>query len=373
MKKGGILNAAFFSSGIKTVTLLLVMPTSVAVFDVEASSPGVYFIADGFAYSESKSIKSIAESNWNVELQPGDISFSTDRVEAGVSLGGWQLGYIKRYDYYFEYSPETADGVHKVKNKTPLVPGEQFDLLLDANTMVSDGLRLTFNQEYSQSFTYGFSVSYLRGELFNDGSLNGQAEVIAENDYEFSFDVDYYYSEDKLFDREVEPPQGRGYAVDLVLDWQISSELKLGFQAYDILTRMYWEGAPRTIATASSDTKEYDEDGYVIYNPVVSGLETNQDYVQEIPRKIFLLADYSIGRYVFDMAYRDYEIKSFYLVGAGLNISNTSKIGFSCNLTASACGVDYSNFWFRFKLLTDDLDLENALALELLLSANYTF
>jgi hypothetical protein len=349
------------------------IPATVAVFDVEASAPGVYFIADGFAYSESKSIKSIADSNWNVELQPGDVSFSTDRVEAGVSLGRWQLGYIKRYDYYFEYSPETADGVHKVKNKTPLVPGEQFDLFLDANTMVSDGLRITFNQEYSQSFSYGVSVSYLRGELFNDGSLSGQAEVITDKEYEFSFDVDYYYSEDKLFDREVDPPQGRGYAVDLVFGWQLSDKLKFGFQAYDILTRMYWEDAPRTIATASSDTKEYDEDGYVIYNPVVSGLETNQDYVQEIPRKIFLSADYSIGRYVIDMVFRDYEIKSFYLVGAGMNINNTSKIALSCNLTASACGVDYSNHWFRFKLITDDLKLEDALALELLLSASYTF
>jgi hypothetical protein len=260
-----------------------------------------------------------------------------------------------------------------VKNKTPLVPGEQFDLLLDANTMVSDGLRITFSQEYSQSFSYGVSVSYLRGELFNDGSLSGQAEVITDKEYEFSFDVDYYYSEDKLFDREVDPPQGRGYALDLVFDWQLSDKLKFGFQAYDILTRMYWEDAPRTIATASSDTKEYDEDGYVIYNPVVSGLETNQDYVQEIPRKIFLSADYSIGRYVFDMAYRDYEIKSFYLLGAGININNTSRIGLSCNLTARSCGVDYFNRWFKFRLITDDLDLEEALALELLLSVSYRF
>jgi hypothetical protein len=373
IKKGGILNTAFFSPVPKSAVLLLMIPAAAAVLNVEASAPGVYFTADGFAYSETKSIKSIIDNNWDVALQPGDVSFSVDRAEAGVSLGRWQLGYIKRYDYYFEYSPETAEGIYDVKNKVPLVPGEQYDLFLAANTLVSDGLRITFNQEFSQSFSYGVSISYLRGERFTNGSLNGQAEAITDNEYDFSFDVDYFYSQDRLFDRVVDPPRGRGYAVDLVFDWQAVRNLKLGFQAYDILTRMYWDDAPRTIATATSDTKEYDENGYVIYNPVVSGLETSQDYVQKIPRKIFLSADYSIARYVFDMAYRDYEIKSFYIAGVGLNISDTSKIGLSCNLTASACGIDYYNNWFKFRLMTDDLDLQDALALELLLSLSFTF
>ena len=367
------MNTAFFSAVIKPGIVLFMIPVAVAVFNVEASTAGVYFLLDGFAHSESKSIKSITDSNWNVELQPGDVSFSVDRAEIGISLGHWQLGYIKRYDYYFEYSPETADGIHKVKNKTPLTPGEQYDLFLDANTLVSDGLRLTFNQQYGTSFSYGISVSYLRGELFTDGALSGQAEALSDREYEFGFDVDYYYSEDKLFDRVVEPPQGHGYAVDLVFDWQLSKKLKLGFQAYDLLTRMYWENAPRTIAVASSDTKEFDEDGYAIYNPVISGLETNQDYVQEIPRKIFLSASYAINKYFIDLAFRDYEIKSFYLAGAGLNLNDASKIGLSCNLTASACGIDYSNGWFKFRFLTDELKLQDALTLDLLLSASYKF
>lgn len=349
----------------------VIVPVSIVCAEDGASAFDVYFTADGFAYSESKAVKSIT-GNWDGDLHTGDVTFSVDRAEAGVDWGKWRLGYIKRYDYYFEYSPDTAELVHKIKNKISLVPGEQYDLYLLANTLVADGLRLSYQQKRN-AFSYDVSLSYLKGERFANGSLHGGAQALSDKDYDFNFDVDYFYSQDKLFDRVADVPDGDGYAVDIAFDWQMNERLKLGFRANDVVARMYWRDAPRTVAVATSDTKEYDQNGYVIYNPVISGVETNEDFVQTIPAKLYLSADYAIDKYSVDLAYRNYRIKSFYMVGVSTTAYNASSLGFSCNLTAASCGFAYSNAWFRFSFMTDKLQLQDARTLELSLSIEHAF
>jgi hypothetical protein len=340
-------------------------------FRVHAAGKEVYVRADGFAHSESKAVKSIT-GNWGGDLHPGDVAFSVDRMEVGIVIDSWRIGYISRYDYYFEYSPDTAELINASKNKLPLTPGAHYDLYLYANTLVSKGLRIEYRQRY-KDLSYGFAVSYLKGSRFSNGTIRGDAVSLSDKDYDFNFDVDYYYSQDKLFDRQVEQPQGRGYALDLDLSWQVGDRLRLGLRADDILARMFWRDAPRTIATATSDTKEFDSSGYVRYKPVISGLETSQNYVQNIPRKLFLSADYTIRQYDVTVEYRDYDLKGFLTIGVSKPSSEQTNLGFLCNLTAKSCGIDISGKWYTFRFMTDKLDLQDARTLELLFSVSYVF
>ena len=338
---------------------------------MNASSQEVYVSADGFAHSESKAVKSIT-GNWDGDLHSGEIAFSVDRAEVGIVMGDWRIGYLSRYDYYFEYSPNTAELINASKNKLPLAPGTNYDLYLHANTLVSKGLRVGYTHKY-KDLTYGLSVSYLQGKRFTNGTIRGDAVSLSDRDYDFNFDVDYFYSQDKLFDRRVEQPKGRGYALDLVLNWRVGERLRFGFRADDILARMSWRDAPRTIATATSDTKEFDSSGYVIYKPVISGLETNQDYLQKIPRKLFLSADYTISQYVVAVEYRDYDLKGFFTIGVNKPTSNETDFGFLCNLTAKSCGIDFSGTWYKFRFMTDKLNLQDARTLELYFLVSYSY
>ncbi len=330
-----------------------------------------YLSINSFSHSEPTALKSIID-DWDEKIYPGDLAFSVSRAEIGVEWKKWQLGYIYRYDYYFEFNADTALLKHHVENKIEFTPGKQMDIYLSANTLIADGLSLR-HQENLGNVTISVTASYLRGKRFMSGKLAGEAELLTDKDYDMSFDVDYYYSKDKLFGRKVESPDGRGYAIDFNMDWKFDDKWNFNINITDLIARMYWYNAPRTIATANTDTKEYDEDGYVVFRPVASGLETNNDFVQTIPSKLFFSTKYMLEKNSIVFEYHDYELKKFYSVGASHNISTNKELKILYNLTAEAIKLSYHTKIFRIMLTTDDIELNRARTFGLQFYINYPF
>lgn len=342
------------------VLLLLYLP-SVCAEDYNA-----YLLLDSFSYGEPMAVAAIASNKWDEKLHKGDTAFSTDRIEAGIGWKQWQFGVFRRYDYYYEFSPDTALLKQRTENNLSLTPGQQLDIYLSANTLDAKGLSLAYKHTFN-NFTFGAKASYLVGNTLTSGQLDGKAEIIAENDYDLNFDVDYYYSEDKLFDRQVTAPEGEGYALDIFVDWQIES-WDFNLEVKDLFAKVYWRNAPRTIATGNTDTKDFDEDGFVVFNPVISGLETNQDYTQTLPRKIHFKSAYALENYSLLFELYDYDIKRFYSAGAGISINADEQINVFYNVTAEAMKFYYRNQWLMFSVTSDDIQFNKARTLGLELS-----
>ncbi len=338
---------------------------------VHAEEFSTYVLFDSFAYSEPVAIKAIVD-DWDAPLHTGDIAFAFARAEIGAGWNQWRLGVFRRYDYYYEFSPDTAYLKHRSENNLPLNTGEQLDIYLKANTIVANGLSLSHTLTLSE-VDLGIRVSYLKGKVLTSGSLSGNAEVLAENDYDLEFDVDYFYSEDELFDREVIGPDGDGYSIDINIDWSPGDNWNFNLTANDLLAKIFWKNAPRTIATGSTDTKEFDENGYVVFNPVISGLETNQDYTQTLPRKIHFTTAYNRDDYLMLFEVQDFEIKRFYSIGAGFNKNNNERMTVFYNITAQALKFDYRNQWLSFAVASDELQLHKARTFALELSVVVSF
>lgn len=253
----------------------------------------VYFDTSLFAYSEPVTIKG-AMTGWEGPFSGGRAALTHNWIETGVAYQKWKFGFIKRFDYELGFSQDTADFLYRIENKQPLQAGKTYQLDLTARHTYSEGLRLSQEFEPAAGLNLVLGVAYLRGLRLTEGTFKGSATALSESDYDFQFDVDYFYSKDALFDREVQPPDGEGYSIDLSLAWQPVADFGAVLQIKDLYGLIYWENAPRTTATALSDVKEYDENGYVIYRPVLSGRESNENYTQKLPRKIAMQADYRI-------------------------------------------------------------------------------
>jgi len=348
------------------IALLLLYLPSVAAQDFNA-----YLLLDSFSYGEPMAVKAIASNTWDEKLHKGDTAFSTDRVEAGFGWKQWRFGVFRRYDYYYEFTPDTALLKQRTENNLELTPGKQLDIYLSANTLDAKGLSLAYMHTID-NFTVGAKVSYLVGNTLTFGQLDGEAKVLAENDYDLNFDVDYYYSEDELFDRQVTAPKGEGYALDIFADWKIEN-WAFNLEVRDLFAKVYWRNAPRTIATGNTDTKDFDEEGFVVFNPVISGLETNQDYTQTLPRKIHFKSGYALDNYLLLFELYDYDIKRFYSVGAGINISAKEQLNVFYNVTAEALKFYYKNQWLLFSVTSDDVQFHKARTFGLALSMVVAF
>ncbi|MBW1769148.1 MAG: hypothetical protein JRJ65_19155, partial [Deltaproteobacteria bacterium] len=114
-----------------------------------------------------------------------------------------------------------------------------------------------------ESLDCTLGLSYLRADHLIDGFINGNATIINDSDYDFEARVGYYYSEDILFDRKVNEPIGRGFSIDAEFTWLIENSTLIEMQVRDLFARIYWEDSPYTTGKATSDSKKYDENGYV--------------------------------------------------------------------------------------------------------------
>ena len=332
-----------------------------------------YVVIDLFTYSEPVTVADVI-NNRNGEFSGGEIALTHNWAEVGATYNNFGIGILGRYDYDLEFSEDTAEFYYLINNKKPLPTGRMFDLSLDAKHTHSEGVRLSYLYQLNKKTNITLGLSYLRGVWMTEGNAQGQGVALAENDYDFEFNVDYYYSEDLILERRVDAPSGDGYSIDFALDWTVVNNLNLNLRIIDLLGRIYWDYAPFTTATATSDVKEYDDDGYLIYQPVLSGYETNADFTQVLQPQIKALLNYRwTPRLSAEAAIQSYHVADFYQLGLRYYFGTTSSISTRYTFDTHAISIAYNMRYFNIMLISDALDFIEAHTLGLSLNAGFHF
>ena len=332
-----------------------------------------YLAIQSVSYSEPVTLKFMLGER-QTPLKKGNKAFTYNRAEVGFRWGNWQFGVLERLEYLLEFSPETAELIYLAENRLPLEEGREYELRIRAQHNYSHGFRLAYRHTFSSSINVGFAASYLQGKAFTDGALQGNATVLGEKNYEFQFDADYFYSNDILFERDIAPPSGNGYSLDFNVEWRPSKYFTAQLDVVDLAGEMFWDNAPFTTATASSDTQTFDEEGYVRYDPAVSGFESNKNFTQTLPRKIFIATRYQWSPSFGLLAeLQDYKVARFTSVGAEWCYRHNNCFQSLYNTTIKALSLRYKGHGVQVELASDELDLDQARYFALQLSFNQVF
>ncbi|WP_455207853.1 hypothetical protein [Kaarinaea lacus] len=349
-----------------SLSLLLWVPVSLA-----GTAP--YVVIDLFTYSEPVPVTDVI-NNRNGEFSGGEIAFTHNWAEIGATYNNFGVGILGRYDYDLKFSEDTAEFYYLINNKKPLPQGRVFDLSLDAKHTHSEGVRLSYLYPLNKKTNITVGLSYLRGVWLTEGKAQGQGIALAENDYDFQFNVDYYYSEDLIFERKIDTPAGDGFSIDFALDWSITNDLALNLRVIDLIGRIYWENSPFTTATATSDVKEYDENGYLIYKPVLSGFETSTNFTQKLQPQVKALVNYRWTPKLAAEAYiQSYYIADFYQLGLRYYFSNATSLSTRYMFDTHAISVAYTMRYFNVMITSDALDFNEAHTLGLSLNVGFLF
>ncbi len=265
------------------VFYLLTMAASAA-----AAAEGFYLHQDSFADSEALPLSTVFVG-WNVPRQAGRVSQAYNWTEAGWTSDDMSYGLLYRLDIRMSYHPDTIDLLHQTKLRENLPVGRHYTLQLKMNQYTARGFRIARRHEFNNFFKLEAGLSLLKSRQLISGDLSGQAMAVAAKDYDFSFDVDYFYSRDALFDRPLRrDPQALGYALDLNLQWRPHPRSWISLEVRDALGYLFWQRAPHTVAQASSEVKSTDDQGYTRFDPVLSGIESFDYYRQPLNRRVLL-------------------------------------------------------------------------------------
>lgn len=195
--------------------------------------------------SEPVTIKANFDDWETDELKPGNRLYSKQVARAGVRINRFQIGYSKHLYYYLNFSNDTAR-LHFLERNDRLDQDKNtFNIHLDANNAEAEGLFLGYDFSW-KGLTVGATLTYLKLQDLYYGEASGffdPAETLDNGTY---LRIDYAYPEDRIFEREVEPPEGNGLTLDLraQYQWQAHSASLAINEAYSDL---YWNTAPGSL------------------------------------------------------------------------------------------------------------------------------
>jgi len=309
------------------------------------------------SYSEATSLRSLS-GEWNDRVTSGDDAFSVNRFRVGYEDDSYSIQYLQRIDILFEYANDTARFLYQTDNQLSLTPGEPYRLYIREKSSVSHGIRLGYKKRLAENFSVATYFSLLSPTNLERGYLDGSAVAIAPNDYDFNFSSDVFYREDPLYGRDSELLSGNGYAWDLNFRYAINERWYATLDLLDVAGKLFFDNAPFTTADATSDVKTFDENGYVIYNPVITGLEGNKDFTYEFDMESHLAIFYAFSdKYSFALQHHQYKNVAYQEIQFIQSI-NVNNVSWHLIPELEAVGVSYLSPNFTIGITADDLDFK---------------
>jgi len=260
-----------------------------------ATDWSIYSRFDAFAYSEPVSIDAFMQ-DFDDKLSSGDDAFTHDQFEVGIRWKNWRLAAVTRFDYITEFTDDTALIHFWEKHKIPIDADRQYDLALEVEKVVADGIKLGYTHRIGNNISIDAAFSYyprakdlLSGAVTGSGypSINQESKDTAQAiidsltvrnpDLSPLYDViagmvtivtvDYHYAEPKFGEMTYQQPKivgapnppisgvdfgkpdGKGYSFDLAVSWQVNDKLHLSLSTQDIFNEFQWDNAPFSLTT----------------------------------------------------------------------------------------------------------------------------
>jgi len=233
-------------------------------------------------------------------LSVGDI-----RYDVGSYIDGWgYIGYTYRKEAVIETSPDTMILVNQASNDLDLTPNKTYELDLTLEGFEVHGITfantIPLFQKNGWDIRLGFAAELLYGTEAQHGSVNGEARASSEKDYNFSMHSLYLYTDNYLYDLDVNRVKSYGYTTHLSL-YARYNQFSFSIIANDLYGKLYWKNLPYSDVNLASENKSYDENGYVQYAPVISGVERTTNFTQTLMSKWRIQGAYTFSKGIFQL------------------------------------------------------------------------
>ncbi|MGH8530907.1 MAG: hypothetical protein ACRETN_13865 [Nevskiales bacterium] len=336
------------------------------------AGPTLYADVDVWGYAEPVPIYHFAK-DWQAPLSGGSDGFLYERHRLGMRWAAWEMARISQRIYQVEPSRGATRLYHRVKNELPFRPGEEFGLELQVRHVAMHGLQL--GRRFSgpgERFVIQPALNLWQANSLLDGRISGSAVAQSDTQFEYRLALDYFYTEDKLLDRRVSRPQGRGASLDVALSYALNERWYIKLRAQDLLGRIEWQDAPFTAGSGQSDNREFDADGFVRFNPTFSGREGRRDFSQRLPPRGQAVLGYTSGAASFEAAVRITPMRLFPVASGTWQIRQDFSMGVDVFPVETAIGLHLNWKGLSLGYVSDALSHKDANYASLTLGFSWT-
>lgn len=330
-----------------------------------------------FAGNNALPLRALFFDKWEGPFSPGARN-NLDaywKADTGLISHGWRIAGFYRGELFAETNKDTIEILRMINLEQELPVGREFKIDLKGEGFSAYGIETSkaINLDrFVTGLAVGFTARYMTGEKIQEGTIKGDATATGPESYDFDLSLDYIYDENLIYKRrDAVPGTGDGYSFDIGARYDFSKKLRGEVLVRDLLGRIYWRDVPYTTADATSDVTSFDEDGYQVYRPTISGYESYKDFTQKIPLKTDLVLIYKDGPYTVRPTVNFIEDRPLYWIDLGYRVTEKSSVnaGYNTNYRAFSIGASYKNALLSF--YSSDIDLNRTNAIGLTLSLRY--
>lgn len=268
-------------------------PASLASYLLSFFSPVVFagsnlsyfFNFESASFSDGMSIKTILE-DFNGEYRDGKVAYSNSQIESGFLIGLSGKNYLsisatRRYGRWYSFSQDTGKAFHDGNNNSLVDGGAQYDIDLEVFGFISDGFKVGSFIGISDKLSLYFSATYMAA--YDLTVFDGDGRMYSSDSLPTTLNYTYYYDDDVILGRPVNPRRGKGTSFDLSLFYDISDSWFGSILFKDIGSFISWDDAPISIMAINNVPVTISEDNKFNIVPYISGVEGYYNIKKRIP------------------------------------------------------------------------------------------
>lgn len=261
------------------------------------------------------------------------------------------IGYTYRQEAVIKVSSDGILLIHQTKNDLDLSLGKRYSLELEIEGFEVHGITLAntlpLYQKNGWDIHIGGGVELLYGIQTQKGYIEGDATAIAKNDYDFSIYSHYLYIENYLYKLDVDEVTSYGYSTHIAIEATYNN-YTLSILSNDILGKLYWENLPYSDVTLASENKSYNDNGYVQYTPIISGVEKTTKFTQTLMQKWCVEMGYKEDSELFQLGVEHIYNTVLPYVKYSHDFENNMSVGVSYESYFGMVGIDiaYKGYYF---------------------------
>ena len=346
------------------ISFLELLPLQAGVLNffnpTQENNSDIYSEFDYFIASDPISLYGFFHK-WKQDYHPKshkNIAIQDMRWDIGKNYDKFYLGYFYQYNAYIKTNKDFTDLFYSVKNHIDLDTHRVYNLKLNIDGIKQQGILLSYKDNISNSLSLGCAIHLATAQDMQQGSINGKATATDKKNYHAVGDISYHYTHNYLYKLGVDDTNGYGFGMDIALSYSnIDYLFDIDIIANDLGSRVYWNNLPYSDVTIETNNKSYDEDGYVHYNPSISGKEVYNNFIQkikprykvEITKLIYADTDIVVGS---EFAYSE----KIPYISINKSLTNTQSIDISYENRFHTFGLDYSYKRFSIGFNSDNIN-----------------
>lgn len=311
-------------------------------------------------------------NDWQTEkFKPGKRIYTKQLARMGFSTANYSFGVSQHYYYYLNFSEDTALWQYMEKNDLLELYKEELELSLDANHTYGRGVYLSRSFSWKEpswgEFSINTTLSYLDLKKITYGTLEGLYDPHLDLDNNTHFTLDYAYSEERLLDRDVEPPSGKGLTLDLAIRWQWQKHL-LEANIEELYSSMRWRSAPASKITGDVGNLSQREEGVITLNEFYSKIDQHLPIHSKVNYDYQAYPNFYVGG-----EYEGVDSKDWFKLKLSWKNSYNYIFSISHNINDAGWGIGVKKQRFVLALESDSTNFDRAHLLKLIVGIHYSF